>query len=307
MIRVQSGDKGLRLELHADDLGATPGVNRGIITAWKRGGVDGISALANGDALDEAAVEINRNLDRPLRIVAHLNLSEGRPMAPAAEIPLLVNADGQLHRGFLGLWLHWINSNSVARQELLDQVTLEWRAQINRIRDAFGPRKIDALDGHIHIHMLPFTFPAAVSLASESGIGQIRISNEVRHFSLKDSLRFHFLVNIIKHQLLRILARPARKLATDAGIKSPDAVAGLLYSGRMSRTAIETAAAAARRREYEWLEVICHPGRASPDEQRRWNGQPGLAGFYLSPDRDIEFQAMIELADTGPSSLLKKS
>lgn len=295
MTSNRSDDQDLKLELHADDLGATAGVNRGIISAWQRGGVDGVSVLANGEALDDAATEINKYPNRPLRIVAHLNLSEAQSTAAASDVPLLVNEEGQLKSGFLDLWLRWIRSGDSAKQALVDQLTTEWRAQINKIRHAFEPRKIDALDGHIHIHMLPFTFPVAVNLAQEFGIAQIRISSEVRHFSLKDSLRFGCLANVVKHQLLRSLARPARRLAAESGLASPDAVAGLLYSGRMSRTAIEAAATAARRNGHEWLEVICHPGRAAPEEQQRWDGQPGLAGFYMSPDRDFEYQTMIDL------------
>ena len=294
-------DQGLKVELHADDLGATAGVNDGILSAWHKGGVDGVSVLANGDAVDAAAAEVNRHPEVPLRIVAHLNLSEARCVSSPSGIPLLINENGQLSRGFVGLWLLWLKSNNEAKQVLLEQVTAEWRAQISRVQQAFAPRKVDALDGHIHVHMLPFTFPVAVKLAKEFGVGQIRISSEVRHFSLKDSLRFSYLVNIIKHQLLRFLAGPARRLAANSGLESPDAVAGLLYSGRMSRATIEAAAAAARRKGYESLEVICHPGRATSEEQQRWNGQPGLAGFYLSPDRDFERQTLIELGDARSS------
>jgi predicted glycoside hydrolase/deacetylase ChbG (UPF0249 family) len=286
----------LKLELHADDLGATSSVNKGILTAWREGGVDGVSALANGDALQEAATDVNAEPDRPLRMVAHLNLSEGKPSAPSAEIPLLVNSNGQLNRGFVGLWLFWLRSNRVTKQAFLEQITTEWRAQIDKIQRTFAPRTIVALDGHIHVHMLPFTFPIAVSLANEFGIKQIRISSEVRHFSLNDSLRLGFLVNIIKHQLLRILAVSARRRAQDSGLRSPDAVAGLLYSGRMSASAIEAAAAAARRNDHDWLEVICHPGRATPGEELRWKGQSGLAGFYMSADRDFEYRALLRMS-----------
>lgn len=302
MIFNRLSDQGLKLELHADDLGATISVNRGIMIAWEKGGVDGASVLANGDALDAAAAEVNRHPERRLRLVAHLNLSEARCVATDSDVHLLINRDGHLQWGFLGLWLLWTRSNASARQHLLDQITIEWRAQISKIQRAFAPRNIDALDGHIHIHMLPFTFPIAVNLAKEFGIGQIRISRELRHFSLRDSFRFGCLANVVKHQLLRILAGPARKLAAETGLSSPDAVAGLLYSGRMSKTAIATAASASRRNGHGWLEVICHPGRATPEEQLQWVGKSGPGGFFLSADRDFERQTLIELGEARSSS-----
>jgi predicted glycoside hydrolase/deacetylase ChbG (UPF0249 family) len=285
----------VKLELHADDLGASKGVNRNILSAWKSGVVDGVSVLANGDAVIAAAEEVNKYADRPLRVVAHLNLSEARPMAPEADVPLILDDCGKLHLGFLGLWLRWLKYGAAERKELSRQILLEWRAQIEAIRRTFSPRKIDGLDGHIHIHMLPFTFPIAAKLAKEFEIGQIRISSEIRHFSLRDSWRFGCLANVVKHQLLRSLAPPARRIAREYGLSAPGAVAGLLYSGRMSRTAIEAAASAARRAELDWLEVICHPGRALPEDRTRWEGQPDLAGFYCSPDRDFEHQTLVSL------------
>jgi len=286
----------VNLELHADDLGASNGVNRNILSAWKNGALQGVSILANGDALDDAAAEVNKNPDLPLRIVAHLNLSEARPMASVEDVPLLVDDNGKLHLGFLGLWLRWLRYGAERRQEFCRQIELEWRAQINAVHKALAPRGIDGVDGHIHVHMLPFTFPIAAKLAEEFQIGQVRISNEVRHFSLGDSWRLGCLANVVKHQLLRFLATPARRVAEQYGLSAPGAVAGLLYSGRMSRTAIEAAASAAQRDGLDWLEVICHPGRALPEDGSRWDGQPDLAGFYNSPNRDLEYQALVALS-----------
>lgn len=288
----------MRLELHADDLGASAGINKNIIFAWKLGAIDGVSVLANGDALHEAAEQINSRPDLPLRVVAHLNLSEGRPTAQASEVPLLVNEDGKLFRGFLGLWLLWLKSDKAGRAALLNEVETEWRAQIDAIRRAVSPRNVQAVDGHIHVHMLPFLFEVAARLAREADISEIRISREIRHFSFRDTWRPGCAANLIKHQLLRLLAGPAERTAGTYGLGSPNAVAGLLYSGRMSRSAIEAAVAAARRSGIEWLEVICHPGRASADEESRWAGRPELAGFYRSANRDLEYEAMLQMRST---------
>lgn len=293
----------MKLELHADDIGASAGINRNIIAAWEQGAIDGVSVLANGDALQEAARQINNRPDAPLRIVAHLNLSEGNPTAPPSEVPLLVNEEGKLFRGFLGLWLLWLRSNAAGKAALQRQAETEWRAQIDVIQRVLAPRRVQAVDGHIHVHMLPFLFEIAARLARESGIGEIRISKEIRHFSFADTWRFGCAANLIKHQLLRVLSRPAERIASRYDLSSPSAVAGLLYSGRMSRTAIEAAAAAARRSGIDWLEVICHPGRASAEEESRWAGRPDLAGFYRSANRDLEYGAMLEIRSADGSSI----
>jgi len=289
----------VNLELHADDLGASAGINRNIISAWQQGAIDGVSVLANGDALQEAAEQINGRPDAALRIVAHLNLSEGSPTAPASDVPLLVDEGGNLFRGFLGLWMLWLRSDKAGKAALLSQVETEWGAQIDAIRHAVAPRRVDGVDGHIHVHMLPFLFEVAARLARGRGIGEIRISREIRHFSVADTWRPGCAANLIKHQLLRLLAGPARRIAERYDLASPDAVAGLLYSGRMSRTAIEAAVAAAQRSGTDWLEVICHPGRAAAEEASRWAGRPELAGFYRSPNRDLEYGAMLEIRSAG--------
>lgn len=297
----------MNLELHADDLGATESVNRGILSAWLEGALSGVSVLANGDALQSAAAELNRHPERELRVVAHLNLSEANALAAPGSVNLLTDTEGRFKHGFLALWMLWLRANRHLRQTIEDQITLEWRTQIAAIRQAIAPRTVDALDGHIHVQMLPFAFPIAVKLAQEFGIREIRISNEQTHISLKDSMRIGYIVNIVKHVLLRLLARRARRHAISADLDAPDAVAGLFYSGRMSKHAIAAAERVALKKGCRWLEVICHPGRADPGESARWDRQPGLAEFYLSPDRDFEYESLIEFSASKPGDGNKSS
>ena len=287
----------MKVEMHADDLGATASVNHSILSVWRRNGLHGVSVLANGDAAEEAAIAVNAEPERPLRLVAHLNLSEGRPLAPLSDVPLLVNSRGRLRYNFLGLWLFWLRSAKAGKNELLQQIESEWRAQLQKLRTTFMPRPINAVDGHIHMHMLPFLFPIAVTLAKEFDVQEIRIPCEILHFSLKESIRIGFISNLMKHILLRLLSIPARRIAAQHELRGPDAVAGLLYSGQMSRRVIRAAEESARRRGINWLEIICHPGRAGADEVGRWPGQAGLAGFYRSDARDAERDALIDIAD----------
>lgn len=286
----------MRIDLHADDLGASPSVNKNILSAWRAGGLHSASLLANGDALQEASNEINAEPSRPIRLIVHLNLSEGLSLAKPSEIPLLVDDSGRLFRGFMGLWKLWLFSGASRRQEFIKQVENEWRIQIQKVIDTFTPRIISGVDGHIHVHMLPFLFPIAIKLCREFDFREIRISREIPHFSWNESLRIGFLINITKHVLLNILAIPAKRIATENNISSPDVIAGVLYSGHMSEQTALASIKAARRGGLKWLEILFHPGRASPAEAQRWSGNPSIGKFYLDSYRDKERDSLINLA-----------
>ncbi|PYT99697.1 MAG: hypothetical protein DMG34_20285 [Acidobacteria bacterium] len=77
------------LIVNADDLGWTPGVNRGISEAHRNGIVTSTSLLANGCAFDDG-VRLSRELPR-LGVGVHLNLSDGKPVAPPAKVKTLVS------------------------------------------------------------------------------------------------------------------------------------------------------------------------------------------------------------------------
>lgn len=285
----------MRIIFHADDFGATENVNANILAAWQAGGLDSISIIANGEAIKEAAIAVNTDTDRPLRLVVHLNLSEGKPLVDPDAIPMLVDSSGYLKHGFLGLWMTWLRLNKKRKQDLLRQIETEWRQQIKTVIDTFTPRQVVAVDGHIHIHMLPFLFPLAIRLAREAMLTEVRISREILHFSLRESLRVGFAFNVIKFLLLNILAIPARKLGKLKGMNSPDMIAGVLYSGNMTPQTARAAINSAERARIEWLEVLFHPGRATTEEAIRWKNNEGIGKFYLDQRRDFERDALVSM------------
>jgi predicted glycoside hydrolase/deacetylase ChbG (UPF0249 family) len=285
----------VKIVLHADDFGASANVNQNIIQAWLVSGVDSVSVIANGDALEEGASAVNSHRETPLRIITHLNLSEGYPIIRPSRVPLLIDKSRRLGYGFLSLWLKWLSYSSNLRESLLYQVELEWEEQIKKVKSAFFPRPVSGLDGHVHIHMLPFLFPIAIKLAKKFQLPEIRVSNEVFHYSAQERMCMRFFVNLFKHALLNILAIRARKIAIINNISIPDSVAGVLYSGFMSQSTTESAIKAAMRRNLNSIEVIFHPGRANPQEISRWAGSPSIGKFYLDSRRDCEKDALLSI------------
>ena len=138
---------------------------------------------------------------------------------------------GALYRAF--------GEAAAERAALLSEVETEWRAQIRRVRELCGEREVAALDGHEHIHMLPFLFEVAVRLAREHGIPELRICREAPFVSPHpgDSLSLGFGVNVVKHLVLRACSGPARRMVGANGLRAPAGVVGLLYTGRMTEAA----------------------------------------------------------------------
>lgn len=284
--------------LHGDDMGATEKVTERMIEAWKNGYLSSFSVLANGDALIQVSTELCKKSGSDARISAHLNLSEGPSLCNPSDVPLIVDEKGLLCRGFGDLLKSLTLKGSNKREQLLSQVEKEWRYQIETIQKACAPRTITSLDGHVHVHMLPHLFTLAIRLANDYKVPQIRLSREPFYFSsrLSESLNSSFCLNVIKHFVLKVcseLATPVRKIYP---VNSPDALVGVLYTGQMTSSAAMSGISAARKQGAREVEVVFHIGRAGTDESSRWDGLPEIAPFYLSPERDREYDELKRFA-----------
>lgn len=246
------------LIVNADDLGWTPGVNRGIADAHRSGIVTSTSLLANGRAFEDA-VCMARDLPS-LGVGVHLNLSDGPPVAPAARVSSLTGGDGELHGG-----PEHLLARIVRRRLRLAEVELEWDAQIRKVRDA-GIR-ITHLDGHKHVHMLPGLFRVALRLAKRHQIGAIRVAHEASplraHLASGDSQRdFVVFKQGVQARGLKLLARDARALAERNGIATTDRFCGIAQTGELTR---EGLAHLLERLPGGTTELMCHPGYADDE------------------------------------------
>jgi len=248
------------LIVNADDLGWAAGVNRGIAEAHRVGIVTSASLLANGGAFI-TAVELAR--DTPgLGVGVHLNLTDGAPVARRELVPSLLNASGEFEGSPEGLLL------KIATRALsLQQVEVEWEAQIRKVRDAgVDPTH---LDGHKHVHMLPGLFEIALRIAKRHGIGAIRVSHEASGLRAALSAGAGLRASVVLKQGvqargLKLLARDARRMAERAGLSTPDYFCGIAQTGELSK---EGVARLLRSLPEGTTELMCHPGYV--DEELR--------------------------------------
>lgn len=155
---------GARLIVNADDFGLSRGITDAIIIAHRHGVVTSTSVMANQKASDYALSLLDRAPS--LGVGIHLNLTEGRPVLPARQVPSLVAANGYFHPRavlFRKLWRFGISS---------DEMAAEFQAQICWLRER-GVIPTHA-DSHLHVHLYPAAIRPFTRAVESEGIRCIR-------------------------------------------------------------------------------------------------------------------------------------
>ena len=285
----------MKIIFHSDDLGITAGATRQILSAWAAGALDGFSVIANGEALDAVRQELEKHPERPARIAVHFNLTERAPSAPEREVSMLLGPDGMFRHSFGSLFAKWLLSSRSDWSALLRQVEIECRAQISAVRAASGGRRVQAIDGHNHVHMIPGIFSAVAGAARHEGVPEIRISREPFYLAepVRDLLRGFWWVNLVKHALLRWLSRRAVPVTVRHTLQFPQYMIGILYTGHMNRRRAQRGIDAAAALDASTVEVVFHVGHSEEAEASRWAGSGATASFHLSRSRMIEYEELM--------------
>ncbi|HSC46368.1 MAG TPA: ChbG/HpnK family deacetylase [Candidatus Acidoferrum sp.] len=266
------------LIVNADDLGWTAGVNRGIAQAHRNGIVTSASLLANGSAFADG-VETAHALPG-LGVGVHLNLSDGRPTAPAGQVKSLLNEEGKFAGGPESLLLRLSTKSLLAKD-----VEKEWDAQISKVRDAgIQPSH---LDGHKHVQMLPGLFAIALRLARKHGIAAVRVSHEAS--PLRTALTGEganagvVLKQGVQARGLKLLARDARALAERSGISTADYFCGIAQTGILTKAGV---AKLLKSLPQGTTELMCHPGYVDDDLRN--------SGTRLRESRQVELEILTD-------------
>lgn len=157
----------MSLVVTADDFGLCPEIDEAICQLHDAGMVARTSLLVNGGSFNESIAALRQ---RPtLDVAIHLNLTDGRPVLPASEVPSLVGSDGRF-RGSS----HVATALSLAvGRTRAAEVYREWRAQIARARDAGVT--FTELNAHGHLHLLPTLHTVVLRLRREFNVPRVRL------------------------------------------------------------------------------------------------------------------------------------
>ena len=210
-----------QLVVTADDFGLAPEVNDAVETAHQHGILTAASLMVAGPAAQDAIARVRR-LPR-LRVGLHIVLVEGSPMLPAEDVPDLLDARGCFRTDMARLGLA-IATRRAARH----QVRAEIEAQFEAFR-ASG-LALDHVNAHKHFHLHPVIAAEIIAVGARHGMRGLRVPREPAS-----------VLSAIEPQVARVpawvtapwaalLDRRARR----AGLKTPDAVFGLAWSGAMT-------------------------------------------------------------------------
>ena len=156
-----------RLVVTADDFGLSPGVDEGILEAFRRGIVSSTALLVNFPDAAESALRLRE--EPGLEPGLHLNLTAGPPVLPPGRVASLIGANGTFHN-FTAFF-----ARAAVSRIVWSEVALEWRAQFERGLDLGC--NFTFVNSHQHVHMLPEAAQICSQLANEFGVGPIRLSN----------------------------------------------------------------------------------------------------------------------------------
>jgi len=158
-----------RLIINADDLGISPGVNRGIFDAHAAGTVTSASLLANAPGLADA---ITRLRDAStLHVGLHLNLTAGAPVAQSGDVTSLW--DPRTGEFFP---LSRLVRRALMGRVAPDDVAAECTAQLARLR-SLGVN-VGHIDAHRHVHALPGVWKPVAAVARRAGVRAVRVPRE---------------------------------------------------------------------------------------------------------------------------------
>jgi predicted glycoside hydrolase/deacetylase ChbG (UPF0249 family) len=279
----------MKITYHCDDIGLTPNVTQRILSAWREGLISSFSILANGLELSQVSDGLLESSNIDARIAAHLNLTDGKALC--SHHKQFVSEEGYFNGSFFGLLITWLRSSADDKASLVNAIEEEWRAQIKVIMKLSGLREVAVIDGHTHIHMLPFLFPVAARLAKEFGIPEIRVSDEIFYISpnMKQNISLRFMINFLKHIVLRLCSIKARQVCQQYQLVYQQKMLGVLYSGNMTAAAASSGIKRAKKSGITSLEVLFHIGRATREEMALLSEGTASTEFSVSNWRDIEY------------------
>ena len=219
------------LVVNADDLGVARGATLGIVRAHREGIVTSASLAVTTPAYDHA-LETCVRVCPEIGLGLHFTLTSGRPVSPAAEVPLLVDRGGFFRWRFLPLLL--ATTRRRGSQPLVGQIAAELERQLDRL-EADGIRP-DHIDGERHVHLVPAVFDLVAAAAVRRGIRFVRLGRDIgwRHFSAAQLPAIAVSGGVVKSWLLsRLSARARGRLP--AGLRYAEHLASYLYTGRLDQ------------------------------------------------------------------------
>ena len=277
----------------ADDYGLCDISSMHIQQCVDKGALNKVSVFPNFGNVDISKIFENENI----RVSLHLNLVEGKCMAEATEIDLLVDKCGNFKHTFSGL----LGLNILHGKKLEEQLYKEIKAQVLFWKSILPKDRPFCIDTHQHTSMIPAVFRALLRVLSDEKIEvqHIRIPAEpLLPFIKTPSLYFTYKpINIVKQWLLKFLWQINKKQAKKQKLPTSHFM-GILFSGEMDNkrvTKILSQYIKMFQKDGKDIEVLFHPGYLNKEEIDFENIP--FKDFYLSQNRKTEFDSVMTISE----------
>lgn len=283
-------------DIHADDYALSESSDKDIINLCKNAKLNSISIIPNLDIFDSSVkkfLDSKPAFKHDIKISVHLNIMEGKSVAPIEALPNLVDKEGffTVSWGKLFLW----NYLPLVRRKIKKQLTKEITAQINACIDAkiMDPQGI-RIDSHQHPHMIPLFFDALTDSIKENHykIEYIRNTCDPIRFYLsnKNGLKSISLSNIIKCLILNFYSHKVSRYIKRSKLKD-SYLFGVFFSGKMDERVASFIPVFEKKSETKnrICELLFHPGLMLETELTQEFTKTGFNEFHLSSNRKIEY------------------
>ncbi|NPC68317.1 ChbG/HpnK family deacetylase [Corallococcus exiguus] len=231
-----------RLIVNADDLGLHPSLDAGILKAHREGIVTSATLLAMGPSAAEA---VGLAKAQGLAVGVHLALSTRLPCAAPSEAVRTVAPGGRLRGNWAEFAKAWVTGR-VRREELERELS----AQLFRARELGA--KVDHLDGHQHLHLLPGVRSVVEGIAARECL-PLRWPDALPRASWLRAPG-----PALKTTVLAVLARTAPRARP--GVRRVSA-GGVFEAGRLDESALLAVLDSLPTGDFE---LGCHPGEGAP-------------------------------------------
>ena len=209
------------LVITADDFGLSAEVNAAVEQAHVAGVLSAASLMVGAPAAADAVARARRLPG--LRVGLHLALVEAQPLLPAAEVRGLLGPDGWFRRDPAAY-----GAAIFFRPSLRRQVAAEVEAQFRAF--AATGLALDHVNAHQHFHLHPVVAEAMMRVGPRYGMRAVRLPAEPHGIVRSIDPGAPGLLSGITSPWTRRLGRLLRQ----RGLRVPDAVFGLAWTGAMT-------------------------------------------------------------------------
>jgi len=210
-----------QLIVTADDFGAALVVNEAVERAHVEGVLTAASLMVGAPAAADAVARARRLPG--LRVGLHLVLVEGRPLSAPAQIPDLVAADGAFRTDMAGMGVDIFFRPAVRRQ-----LEAEIRAQFEAYAATGLP--LDHVNTHKHFHLHPTIAATILRVGARFGLRAMRAPVEPQQVLARIEPEARLPSALVTAPWAALARRRLRR----RGVRTPDQVFGLAWSGAMT-------------------------------------------------------------------------